>query len=182
MSTTLQYTPTRRILWLRVLVREFLIPRPKWGRLLVGPELIGVGLLGIALATWWDSSALGLVSGALVGIGLGWASWPLAGAWLAVSRTGTVRQRKPVTLSVSAGVVELVRGDDRRVFPLEDLEQIETVGGENWLRFRGGRVLIGPRRAIPRPSSTSSAPTARRRPTAPSCAAASRTGGSRAGR
>jgi hypothetical protein len=144
MSTTLQYTPTRRILWLRVLVREFLIPRPKWGRLLVGPELIGVGLLGIAVATWWDTSALGLVSGALVGIGLGWASWPLAGAWLAVSRAGTVRHRKPVTLSVSAGVVELVRGEDRRVFPLEDLEQIETVGGENWLRFRGGRVLIVP--------------------------------------
>lgn len=144
MSTTLEYTPTRRILWLRVLVREFLIPRPKWGRLLVGPELMAVGALGIFLATMWDSSALGLVSGALVGIGLGWASWPLAGAWLAVSRAGTVRHRKPVKLTVSAGVVELVRGDDRRIFPLEDLERIETVGGENWLRFRGDRVLIVP--------------------------------------
>lgn len=144
MSTTLEYTPTRRILWLRVLVREFLIPRPRWGRLLVGPELIAVGTFGIVCATLWDSSALGLVSGALVGIGLGWASWPLAGAWLAVSRAGTVRHRKPVHLAVSAGAVELVRGEDRRVFSLEDLERIDTVGGEHWLRFRGERVLIVP--------------------------------------
>lgn len=144
MSTTLEYTPTRRILWLRVLVREFLVPRPKWGRLLVGPELILLGVIGIAAATVTDTSAIGLVSGALVGIGLGWASWPLAGAWLAVSRAGTVRHRKPIQLAVSAGTVELVRGEDRRVFPLEDLERIDTVGGENWLRFRGDRVLIVP--------------------------------------
>ncbi|MEQ1507111.1 MAG: hypothetical protein ABMB14_33090 [Myxococcota bacterium] len=142
----LVYTPTRRGLWLRVLVRELLFPQTRWARLLVGPELITLGLVGILLASLWDSSALGLVSGALVGIGLAWASWPLAGAWLAVTRNGAVRRRGPVRLVLTSGAVELVRGDDRRLFPLEDLERIETIGGEHWLRFRGERALMIPTR------------------------------------
>lgn len=141
---TLVYTPSRRVLWLRVLVREFLIPRTRWQRLIVGPAMIAVGALGVVLTTFWDSGALGLVSGALIGIGLGWASWPLAGAWLAVTRNAAVRARSPIRLVLTSGVVELVRGDDRRLFPLETLERIDTVGGEHWLRFVGGRVAILP--------------------------------------
>jgi hypothetical protein len=141
---TLVYVPTRRSLWLRVLVREFLFPKPQWARLLVGPELIAVGGAGILLASMWQSSAFGLVSGALVGIGLGWASWPLAGAWFAVLRSRAVRRRQPVKLVLSNGAIELLRGEDRRLFPLEDLERIEAIGGEYWLRFRGDRALMVP--------------------------------------
>lgn len=141
---TLVYTPSRRVLWLRVLVREFLIPYTRWRRLIVGPALIAFGAFGVVLATLWDSGALGLVSGAMIGIGLGWASWPLAGAWLAVTRSGSVRVRRPIRLVLTSGVVELVRGEDRRLFPLEALERIETIGGEHWLRFVGDRVAILP--------------------------------------
>lgn len=149
---TLVYVPTRRSLWLRVLVREFLFPRPQWARLLVGPELIVVGGIGILLASMWQSAALGLVSGALAGIGVGWASWPLAGAWFAVMRSRGVRRRQPVRLVLTNGAIELRRpnpegaGEDRRLFPLEDLERIESIGGEYWLRFRGNRALMVPAR------------------------------------
>lgn len=145
-APTLSYTPTRRGLWLRVLVREFLVPRPRWGRLLVGPQLMAVGGILIALGSMWESSALGLVGGALVGIGVGWMSWPLAGAWLAVTRAGAVRRRVAVTLVLTNGAIELQRGEDRRLFPLEDLERIDTIGGEHWLRFRGERAVMVPNR------------------------------------
>lgn len=143
---TLEYTPTRRGLWLRVLVREFLVPRPRWARLLVGPEMMAVGAVGVGLASMWDSAALGLVSGTLVGIGVGWMSWPLAGAWLAVTRAGAVRRRGPVKLVLTNGAIELQRADDRRLFPLEDLERIDSIGGEHWLRFAGDRAVMVPNR------------------------------------
>ncbi|MEZ4235519.1 MAG: hypothetical protein R3F59_05025 [Myxococcota bacterium] len=141
---TLVYVPSRRVLWLRVMVREFFYPRAQWGRLLVGPALIAVGTVGIGLSQLWQSSALALVSGALIGIGIGWSSWPLAGASLAVMRSKMVRNRQPVRLVLTHGAIELVRGDDRRLFPLEDLERIEAIGGEHWLRFRGNRALLVP--------------------------------------
>lgn len=140
------YTPSRTLLWLRVLVRELLVPETRWGRLLVGPFLIAFGAVGVLVGPMVDSSALGLVSGSLVGIGLGWASWPLAGAWLAVTRSRSVRRRVPIRLSLTTGVIDLVRGGDRRVFPLDDLERMDKLGGEWWLRFRGGRIVIVPRR------------------------------------
>jgi hypothetical protein len=145
MTPTLVYTPSRTLLWLRVLVRELLIPERRWGRMLVGPFFLAFGALGIVLGPALGSSALALVSGSLCGIGLGWASWPLAGAWLAVMRNPRVRKRQPIRLTLTTGVIDLVRGDDRRVFPLDDLERMDRVGGEWWLRFRGGRFVILPR-------------------------------------
>jgi hypothetical protein len=145
MNPTLVYMPTRTLLWLRVLVREFLIPEIRWAKLLVGPFFLAFGGLGVVLAPAFQSSALGLVSGSLAGIGLAWASWPLAGAMLAVNRNPKVRWRQPIRLTLTTGVIDLVRGDDRRIFPLDDLERMDRVGGEWWLQFRGGRILILPR-------------------------------------
>jgi hypothetical protein len=113
---------------------------------MVGPFFLLFGLVGVLLGPMMGSSALGLVSGSFMGIGLGWASWPLAGAWLAVMRNPRVRHRQPIRLTLTTGVIELTRGDDRRIFPLDDLEAMDRVGGEWWLQFTGGRLVIVPRK------------------------------------
>lgn len=148
---TLVYTPTSGLLWLRVLVREFMIPRTHWFRLLAGPVLLVMGLIGMGYCRYQsyyyeeDYSGMNLMSSVLVGVGLGWSSWPLAAAWLSVLRNVQRRKRQPIRLTLTAGVIELVSGDSRRLFPLDDLqERMKLATGEFWLRFRGDRYLLIP--------------------------------------
>ena len=146
MSTaTLTYLPTRVTLWRRTLVREFWIPRRRWGRMLVGPALALVGIGLVSGATPLEFSPLGVFGGALTGIGLGWTLWPFLGAWIAVVLSARIRRvRAPVRLTVDGGVLELVRGEDRSLFALADLERVERLAGEHWLHFRGDRWVIVP--------------------------------------
>jgi hypothetical protein len=144
-TATLSYVPSRTTLWRRALVREFWIPRRRWARLSVGPGLVLAGIGLVSGATPREISPLGLFGGALVGIGIGWASWPFLGAWLAVTLSARVRKgRAPVRLTAGGGVLELVRGDDRLLFALTDLERVDRLAGEHWLHFRGDRWVVVP--------------------------------------
>lgn len=171
---SLVYTPGPGLVWLRVLVREFMIPRIHWARLLAGPAVLVLGIAGmvaarpqeapakpaaqVAPATTAEGEAeeeedrlelnaagLNLMSSVLVGIGLGWSSWPMAAAWLSVLRHGHLRRRDTIRLTLTAGVIELVSGDSRRLFPLDEMKgQARLATGEYWLTFRGDRFLLIP--------------------------------------
>lgn len=171
---SLVYTPGPGLVWLRVLVREFMIPRIHWARLVAGPALLAVGITGMVAAAptksperkppavvasapddgaaveepppdWFNTAGLNLMSSVLVGVGLGWSSWPLAAAGLSVLRHGHLRRRPTIRLTLTAGVIELVSGDSRRLFPLDEMKgQARLATGEYWLTFRGGRFLLVP--------------------------------------
>lgn len=144
---SLTYVPGRAVLWRRTLVRYYRVPRRRWDRLLLGPTL-AVGGLGLVFsATPGEITALGLFGGALTGIGLGWTLWPFVGAWIAVTRSPRVLVRAPVRVSVAEGLLEIVRGEDRALFALADLERVHRFGGEHWLEFRGDRWVVLPTRA-----------------------------------
>ena len=129
-TATLSYLPTRAALWRRALVRQFCIPKRRWSRVLVGPALVLCGVALVSGATPMELSPLGLFGGTVTGIGLGWTLWPFLGAWLAVTLSARVRRgRAPVRLTVGGGVLELVRGEDRTLFALADLERVERVAG-----------------------------------------------------
>ena len=71
MTTTLSYLPTRATLWRRVLVRQFRVPRRRWGRALLGPVLVLTGVGLVSGATPMEVTPLGLFGGILTGIGAG---------------------------------------------------------------------------------------------------------------
>jgi hypothetical protein len=141
---TIGYVPTRTMLWRRTLVRQFWVPRRRWTRLAVGPGLVLAGFAVVSGSAPMELSPLGLLGGALVGIGLGWTLWPFAGAWLAVTRSPRVLARVPVRLTVEGGALELVRGEERLLFALADLERVDRLAGERWLRFKGERWVVVP--------------------------------------
>lgn len=142
---TLVYTPAPTLLWLRVLVREFMMPEVRVGRLLAGPALLVLGFAGMVWGRTGENAGFVLGGSVLVGVGLGWSSWPLAAAALSVLRNGGPRQRKPIKLLLTAGVIELTVGEARRLFPLDELEARSPAStGDLWLRFRGNRYLLLP--------------------------------------
>lgn len=142
-----EYLPGRWTLWRWALLRTFLFPRPRWGRLAVGPTLAAVGAAMIVGVGPFTSTAWGEFGGALFGIGLVWTVWPFLGALFAVTRSGAVARRTPVRLSVVGQVLELVHDDDRLLFALADLLEVREVLGETFALFRGDRAVLLPNAA-----------------------------------
>ena len=144
---TVEYLPSRGTIWRWTLLRTFWYPERRWARLLTGPALAGLGLAMIGGAGPFAAAGWGLMGGALVGIGLVWTAWPPLGAFVAVTRSGKVRARTPIRLTLVGQVLELVRDEDRVLFALEDLVGVHRAFGETFAIFRGERAVLLPRRA-----------------------------------
>lgn len=142
-----EYVPRRWSLWRWALLRTYWFPRRRWARMLVGPTFAAVGALMIVGVGPFTSTAWGEFGGALLGIGTVWTTWPFLGAAFAVTRSGKVRQRTPIRLTVVGQVLELVHEDDRLLFSLADLREVRTVFGETFALFRGERAVLLPARA-----------------------------------
>jgi hypothetical protein len=142
-----EYVPRRWTLWRWALLRTFWFPKRRWARMAVGPILVAAGATMVFGVGPFTSIAWGELGGALVGIGAVWTFWPFLGAFFAVTRSGKVRARTPIRLSVVGQVLELVHDEDRVLFALQDLLAVRQVFGETLAVFRGDRVVLLPSEA-----------------------------------